>query len=236
MFLDPSHLERHHALVEGIEKLSLRFVTQALALFKETAMEIFHEAQDWQADVGEDITAEALDALGMSRTAQRVFGKMDYKRARYVFEPEYAIRQVLLVDSKVEKAAGVARVQTSQTSMRIRQQRGGKDLDVQGTVPKVAMLGGAPFLTTTIFVKYVYDDPAGTNELRLIKTACIPNGFLQDAYNPTARNTIWTAGTDAPTRGEAFRTRLSFAKLKEKRHWRVQSIPIDPAGPFVWDN
>lgn len=157
MFIDPNTLENTPQLIEDIEKSSLRFVTQALELSRDIAVQIFRDAQDWQAGVGEDITAEALDALGMSRTAQRVFGKMDYKRARYIFEPEYAIRQVLLVDSKVEKAADVARLQTSQTSMRIRQMRGGRDLDIPGTVPKVALLGNVPFLTTTIFVKYVYE-------------------------------------------------------------------------------
>lgn len=168
--------------------------------------------------------------------AQRVFGKMDYKRARYIFEPDYAIRQVLLVDSKAEKAAAVARDQTSQTSMRIRQVRSGKELDIAGSVPKVALIRGVPFLTTTIFVKYVYDDANGANRLRLIKTACIPNGFRQNFYNPTAHDTIWAAGPNAPTRGEEFRTRLHFARLKQKCNWRVQSILIDPPGPFVWED
>ena len=236
MFLDPNDLQNEPQVVEDIEKSSLRFVTQALELFKSGAVQIFQEAQDWQADIGEDITAEALDSLGMSRMAQRVAGKMDYKRARYIFEPDYAIRQVLLVDSKVEKAAAVARIQTSQTSMRIRQIRKGKEVDIPGTIPKVAVLGGVPFVTTTVFVKYVYNDASGANQLKLIKTACIPNGFLQNYYNPTPQDTIWTAGPNAPTLGEEFRTRLHFARLKQKRNWRVQSIPIDPPEPFVWDN
>ncbi|MGH9690370.1 MAG: SfiI family type II restriction endonuclease [Candidatus Acidiferrales bacterium] len=237
MFIDPNTLSEKHEIVESIEKSSLRFVTQAIELYKKNAIQIFQEGQDWQADIGEDITAEALDSLGMSRTAQRVFGKMDYKRARYIFEPEYAIRQVLLVDSKVEKEQRVARVQVSQTSMHIRQVRRGQEVDIPGAVPRVASVGGVPFLTTTIFVKYIYSPSTERgNELKVVKTACVPNGFLQERYNPTARDTIWMAGPNAPTRGEAFRARLHFARLKQKCAWRVQTIPIEPAVAFVWDN
>lgn len=143
MFLDPSTLAQSTDVLEDIEKASTRFVTQALELFKKDAISIFSEESDLQADIGEDITAEALDSLGMSRMAQRVFGKMDYKRARYIFEADYAVRQILLVDSKAEKSAGVARLQTSQTSMRVQQIRQGKQLDVPGTVPKVAVPHGS---------------------------------------------------------------------------------------------
>jgi hypothetical protein len=236
MFLDPNTLSANPSLIEAIEKGSTRFVAQAIELFRAEAIDIFAHESDLQADIGEDITAEALDSLGMSRMAQRVFGKMDYKRARYIFEPDYAVQQVLLVDSKAEKTAGVARLQTSQTSMRIRQVRQGQELDVPGTVPRVATLKNVPFITTTIFVKYVYNTEQGANALKKIVVACVPNGFLQDIYNPTAADTIWVGGPNAPTRGEAFRTRLSLARLKKKANWRVQSISIDPAAPFVWDD
>lgn len=146
------------------------------------------------------------------------------------------MRQVLLVDSKAEKTAGVARLQTSQTSMRIRQVRQGQELDVPGTVPKVAVLKDIPFITTTIFVKYVYDTLDGGNVLKKIIVACVPSGFLQESYNPTPVDTIWVGGPNAPSRGEVFRTRLSFARLKAKRNWRVQSILIDPTAPFAWDD
>lgn len=235
MFLDPNTLANSPQLIEDIEKASTRFVTQAIELFRGDAINIFAQESDLQADIGEDITAEALDSLGMSRMAQRVFGKMDYKRARYIFEAEYAVRQILLVDSKAEKSGDVARLQTSQTSMQIRQIRQGQALNIPGTVPRVAVLGGVPFITTTIFAKYVYDTYDGANVLKKIVVACVPNGFLQDIYNPTATDTIWAGGPNAPTRGEAFRTRLSFSRLKAKQAWRVQTIFIDPTAPFAWD-
>jgi hypothetical protein len=226
MFLDPNTLAENPNLIESIEKASTRFVSQAIELFRAEAQDIFAHENDLQGDIGEDITAEALDSLGMSRMAHRVFGKMDYKRARYIFEPEYAVRQVLLVDSKAERTGGVARVQTSQTSMAIRQVRARQELNVQGTVPRVAILQDVPFITTTIFVKYVYDREGGTNSLTKIIIACVPNGFLQGLYNPTPQDTIWVSGPNAPTLGEAFRTRLSFSRLKQKRTWRVQEISI----------
>lgn len=235
MFLDPNTLANNPEIIEDIEKASTRFVTQAIELFRAEAINIFAQESDLQADIGEDITAEALDSLGMSRMAQRVFGKMDYKRARYIFEAEYAVRQVLLVDSKAEKVGHVARLQTSQTSMRIRQIRLGEPLDIPGTVPKVAVLGAVPFITTTIFVKYVYDTYDSSNVLKKIVVACCPNGLLQDHYNPSTADTIWVGGPNSPARREKFRTRLSFARLKAKRNWRVQTIFIDPVAPFAWD-
>ncbi len=54
-----------------------------------------------------------------------------------------------------------------------------------------------------------------TDQPRII-LACIPNGELQDRYNPSADETIWLAGRNAPTLGEDFRVRLSYEKLAAK--------------------
>jgi hypothetical protein len=75
VFLDPNTLSENTDLIEQIEKASTRFVAQAIALFRDQAVSIFAAEKDLQADIGEDITAEALDSLGMSRMAQRVFWK-----------------------------------------------------------------------------------------------------------------------------------------------------------------
>ena len=87
------------------------------------------------ADIGEDITREALDRQGIPTIPVRLFGKIDYKRATFLFQPEYAVRQALFVDSKAEKVsgAGTATIQTSQTSMRIRQVRSNEMFDVPET-------------------------------------------------------------------------------------------------------
>jgi hypothetical protein len=68
MFLDASTLTASLDLVEQIEKASLRFVTHGLELFRGQAVEIFREESDLQADIGEDITRDALDRIGMSGT------------------------------------------------------------------------------------------------------------------------------------------------------------------------
>jgi len=91
MFIDPQSLETDLARLEGIEKASMRLVSHAVYNFRETAEQIFANEKDKVAYIGEDITREALDRMGVSRIDERLFGKVDYKRARYVFHPEYAL-------------------------------------------------------------------------------------------------------------------------------------------------
>ena len=233
MFLDPAALSP--AQIEEIEKASARLVTQAVYEFRETAGEIFHVEKDLAQDIAEDITREALDKLGVSRMDLRLYGKIDYKRARYVFHPEYAVRQALFVDSKAEKEHGTSTLQTTQTSMKIRHIRAEQEIDEAGELP--INIGNC--LTTTIFVKYEYEEQP-SNKLLEITVASLPSGLLQDRYNPTAQDSIWRAGRNAPTLGEPFRVRLVFALLKAKMKWRVQTIPMNPMlastpGSFPWD-
>lgn len=234
MFRDPAALAHDLDTLEDIEKASLRLVAQSLEDFRAGAKETFAGYQDLPADIGEDITREALDSVGVSRIPFRLLGKIDYKRACYVFHPDYTIRQALFVDSKAEKDANTATLQTSQTSMRIRQVRAGAEVDEAGRLP--AILEGPEFnlLTTTIFAKFVYEQREERNILTLIRVSAVPNGMLQGRYNPTAQDTIWTAGRNAPTRGEDFRVRLNYDLLMRKATWRVQDIQVDPENPFVW--
>ncbi|MDW8234849.1 MAG: SfiI family type II restriction endonuclease, partial [Roseiflexaceae bacterium] len=96
---------------------------------------------------------------------------------------------------------------------------------------------GVQYITTTIFVKYNYDrdKEQGVNELKSITIAAVPMGILQDRYNPSSENTIWLAGRNAPSLGEEFRVRLSFARLKQKASWRVQEIPM-LSDEFSWSS
>ncbi len=235
MLIDPQELQDNLDTLEDIEKSSLRLVSQAIYDYRETALAIFQEENDWVADIGEDITREALDRLGMSKIDQRLFGKVDYKQARYVFHPDYAVKQALFVDSKTEKISGqgTATLQTSQFSMLVRQIRGGQALEVAGSLPKILKVRDDNFITTTIFVKYNYDEHDDNNVLKTITVAAVPNGFLQEIYNPTTQDTIWLAGRNSPMRGESFRVRLSFLRLKKLASWRVQKIPLPP-DDFFW--
>ncbi len=236
MLLDPHELKDNLDRLEEIEKSSLRLVVQAIFEYRGTAREIFREESDLVADIGEDITREALDRLGMSRIDQRLFGKVDYKRARYLFHPEYAIKQALFVDSKAEKVAGqrTATLQTSQFSMTVYQVRAGQEVAVPGKLPAILMLKDEPYITTTLFVKYNYDEENGNHVLKTVTLAAVPNGLLQARYNPNARETIWLAGRNSPQRGEEFRVRLDFSALQEKARWRVQQIVMTPDN-FVWN-
>ncbi|MFN0214282.1 MAG: BglI family type II restriction endonuclease [Saprospiraceae bacterium] len=238
MLIDPNSLANDLQRLEDIEKTSLRFVVQAIYDFRETAQFIFANENDLVADIGEDITREALDKIGVSKIDQRLFGKIDYKRACYLFHPDYAIKQALFVDSKAEKTSGqgTATLQTSQLSLVVRQVRAGKKLNVPGKLPPIIEIDGIKFLTTTLFVKYTYGESLTKgNTLKSITIAALPNGMLQEFYNPSEENTIFIAGRNAPTRGEDFRVRLSFAKLKEKANWRVQKIELS-SQKFHWEN
>ena len=229
MLIDPTTLIEDLDRLEAIEKASLRLVTQALFDYRKNAVDIFKNETDTVADVGEDITREALDRMGVSRIDQRLFGKIDYKRAAYLFLPDFAVRQALFVDSKAEKGAeNVARIQITQLSMRVRQFRKGEELDIPGRLPAILTLpSGQQYLSTTLFVKYSYKETQGNRELKRITTVALPSGLLQQRYNSTATDTIFTAGPDAPTLGEEFRTRLHFPLLQQKAKWRVQRIEVN---------
>ena len=123
--------------------------------------------------------------------------------------------------------------------MRIRQVRQGQLIDVAGDLEPIATVRGEDYLTTTIFVKYNYEenaDNAPANQLSSVSVLCLPNGLLQNQYNPSSENTIWLAGRNAPSRGEAFRVRISLPALKRRANWRVQNISVEPEAPLSWDD
>ena len=167
-----------------------------------------------------------LDRLAGYNIRQRVFGNVDYKRARYVILPDQVIRQALFVDSKAEKSTTSARLQMSEISMNVRQFSQGKPIDIPGEIPAAQRFNGEEFLTTTMVLHYLYtqDDPQYNYVLHQITLCAVPNGRLQNRYNPSASDTIWLAGPHAPKRGEEFRVRLSFARLRQKATWRVQQV------------
>lgn len=206
-----------------VEKSCLRLVVRAIQDQRDAA-KIFREETDLPNDVAEDVTREALGALGMSRIPIRLYGKIDYKRAAYLFLPEREVSVALMVDSKAEKGGSSARIQMSQTSMEIRQLRAGQNLKIKGTLPPFIERGNVKMQTVTIIVKYIYSDLPKGSLLRQVKIACIPSGLLQDDYNPTEDDTIWVIGPDAPSLDEEFRVRLSFSRLEKKAPWRVVSL------------
>lgn len=218
---------RDRTKLEAVERSAFRLVVQALRDYLVAAEEIFRQENDEPGDIAEDITREALDTLGMPRIPTRLFGKVDYKRAGYVFLPEQTVEVALLVDSKAEKDARTVTIQTSQTSMMIRQMRQGKPVSESGKLPQVIESDGRALLTVTIIVKYVYDESdSGEKDLKEVVLLCLPNGALQDFYNPDVENSFWLAGRNAPSRGEDFRVRVGIDLLASRAAWRVKRIPI----------
>ncbi len=225
--------------IEAVEKLTLRWIFQAVIDFGTEAYGIFLNSPDDVKDVAEDVTREVLDRVPGFNLQQRIFGTVDYKRARYVISAENIIRQALFVDSKAEKENRTATIQMSQTSLQIRHMRAGQATNENGTLPTISQYSGKQYLTTTAFLHFYYQDVGKEHYLREVTLFCLPNGALQDFYNPYFTDTIWLAGRNAPTLGEDFRVRVSFSRLKEKASWRVQKVmynSIENLCDGTWSN
>lgn len=222
------------AQIEAIEKLTLRWIFQATLDFGLDAYEIFRRSPDDVKDVAEDITREVLDRLPGYNIQQRIFGTVDYKRARYIILPEQIIRQALFVDSKAEKENRTATIQMSQTSLEVRQVRSSTTVSERGFLPTISVYNDKQYLTTTAFLHFMYEDQNQLHILREATLFCLPNGALQEQYNPSPNDTIWLAGRNAPTLGEDFRVRVSFAMLRQKALWRVQKIFYSQTCEGIW--
>ena len=205
----------------------MSMVVQALTDYRVDAETIFREETDEVQDIAEDILRDAVGAMGLSEIHERLYGKVDLKKAIYVFAPN-AEPVALMLDAKAEKDSRTATIQMSQTSMTIKQKRGGDEVSESGMLEKFITRGDRKLLTVTVIAKFVYgeDDDNKNRRLEKIVVACIPNGSLQAKYNPNSDDTIWLAGRNAPTLGEDFRVRLSYSKLSEKAEWRVHSVQI----------
>lgn len=218
--------------LELLEQTAMTMVVQALKDYQRQAATIFREETDFPQDIAEDVTREALESMGVSRINERLYGKVDVKKAVYVFLPA-AQPVALMVDSKAEKPNGnrTATIQMSQTSMRVRMHRSGQVVDEPGKLDTVIVRGDRQLYVVTVVVKYVYRETETSHELERIIVACIPNGMLQDQYNSDASDGIWLAGRNAPTLGEDFRVRVSYKKLRSKASWRVEELDLGNVRP-----
>ena len=210
--------------LEIMERTTMEMVVQAIKSYWDESVTIFREEKDHPGDIAEDVMREAMDAMGVSNLHERLYGKVDYKKSIYVFIPQ-AEPVALMLDAKAEKGNGSATIQMSQTSMRVMFNRQSGPVNEQGKLMKEITREDQNLKVVSIVVKYVYSEiPDGGYNLETVIVACIPNGILQDRYNPSPDNTIWRVGRNAPTLGEDFRVRLVFDKLKDKASWRVRYI------------
>jgi len=215
--------------IEEIKKLTMRWIFQAAMDFGFQSHDIFLQSPDEVKDVAEDIARELLDRLPGFNVPERVYGTVDYKRARYVVLPEKIVRQAVFIDSKAEKTGASARLQMSQMSLCVRQPARRVAIEEQGKLPTVYLThSNQQYLTTTAFLHFMYsDDEKRRHHLKRLMIFCLPNGKLQQRYNPDANTGIWQTGAHSPRRGEKFRARVSFHKLKRAAKWRVQKIEFD---------
>ncbi len=111
--------------------------------------------------------------------------------------------------------------------MRVRHKRAGSSVDLPGLLPPISLYAGKQYLTTTAFLHFLYNDDEGFHKLESVTLFALPNGRLQDRYNPSTEDTFFVAGRNAPTLGEDFRVRVSFSRLQARAPWRVQKITYD---------
>ncbi len=210
----------------------MEMAVQAITDYKDQASDIFRDETDLPQDIAEDVMREAIESMGFSGMQERLYGKVDYKKAIYAFIPQ-AYPVALMLDAKAEKGNGSATIQMSQTSMRVQfLKQNGDIVDERGKLFPSIRRGNRTLHVVTIVCKFIYAEPnPGTYSLIKIIIACIPNLILQNRYNPNPDNTIWRAGRHAPTLGEEFRVRLSFSKLKKKSDWRVRTLQIQVYNP-----
>ncbi len=217
----------HTDEIERIEHAVLSLVVQAMRDYWNDAKTIFAEESDKPQDIAEDITREAISSMGVSGTRDRLYGKVDVKKAIYAFLPE-PVPVALMLDAKAEKKSSSATIQMSQTSMRVRQKRQSTAIDEPGKLDTVIHRGNRQYRVVTVITKFEYQETENTRSQERIIVCCIPSGDLQQKYNPTADDSFWLAGRNAPSLGEDFRVRVGYEKLKEKAEWRVQEIAEPP--------
>ena len=207
----------------------MEMVVQALRDYRNEAGNIFRDETDLPQDIAEDVMREAIETMGFSGFHERLYGKVDYKKAIYVFVPQ-ARPVALMLDAKAEKGNGSATIQMSQTSMKVQYTNSKTKQDVvhQGKLKQTIRRDQRRLHVVSIIAKYVYRQADnGSHVLNQIIVACIPNGQLQERYNPTPADTIWRAGRHAPSLGEDFRVRLVYKLLQRKAEWRVQRITLE---------
>ena len=123
--------------MENLKRAVMEMVVQGLKDYRQQAETIFREESDLPQDIAEDVTREAIEAMGVSGFSERLYGKVDYKKAIYVFMPE-AEPAALMLDAKAEKENGdrTATIQLSQTSMIVRMRRAGSVVSEAGKLER----------------------------------------------------------------------------------------------------
>lgn len=238
--IDPRDLSADD--IDSIEKVSLRLAFQAIVQFAHQSWAIFRSSPDDQQDIAEDITREAMDSLAGFPIRMRLFGTLDYKRARWLPTPRGLVPQALFVDAKAEKEDTRARLQLSQVSMPVSYRAESGDVvelepGLPAFMPFIFEGEEIQAITTVLLAHYSYTGEAtGAKQLMNCRLIALPHARLKERYCPTPEDHIWITGPHSPARQEDPRLRLSFKRLRERCPWRLQTISWDAAGVsrFEW--
>jgi len=103
MLINPNTLQDNLEILEAIEKASLRLVVQAIYDFRESAKEIFEFESDLVADIGEDITREALDKLGYLKLSKGFLAKLIIKKQDIYFNQTLLLNKLFLLTQKPKR-------------------------------------------------------------------------------------------------------------------------------------
>ena len=244
IFEDATLLQDYQLLsdeqLEGIEKLTLRTIVQALQQYSREAKEIFDStAATSQTEVivlAQDLTQYVLEVAEIYPINRRFAGFIDYKRARWLPTPYGIIPQVLLVDAKASKENFRDTLQQSQLTMdaEFRTSNGGVAQLKAGVAEHIdidAANGTLLALTTMCLVHFHYEDMdfAATGKHRnliAIYALAIPHAALKHIYNPDPDTTFFGQGKHSPARNEEPRIRVYFNRLRSACPWRLQGTYI----------
>lgn len=212
----------------------MEIVVQALRDHQSHAATMFRGETDLARNIAEDATREALATMGVSGINERLYGPFAYKKAIYAFLPD-PHPVALMLDAKAEKHNGnsTATIPMSQTSMTVRMRHPGtkEGIAVDGQLDRYIERGERRLYVVTLVAKHVYEFEGCHHRLRNIIVTCLPNGVLQDRYNPTVDDSFWLIGRNTPSRGEDFRARVSYQALAAKASWRVRNIDLGQLPP-----
>ena len=75
-------------VAKRLERTTMEMVVQAITDYRKQATRIFLEESDLAQDIAEDVMREAIESMSIASQQERLYGKVDYKKAIYVFIPE----------------------------------------------------------------------------------------------------------------------------------------------------
>ena len=139
--------------LEVLERTTFEMVVQAITDYLRESILVFREEQDLPSDIAQDVMREAIEEMGLSGIRERLYGKVDYKKAIYVFLP-HPQPVALMLDAKAEKGNSSATIQMSQTSMHIRYvDKSGETVDERGKLSSTIIRNNLELKVVTIITK-----------------------------------------------------------------------------------